>query len=65
VSDNLEQARELFDLADKKNLTLHIGHVERFNGAVQELFKIVEDPIYLEWTHSPAFQIYRVLYNFK
>ena len=47
-TDNLQQARELFGIAEKKNVTLHIGHVERFNGAVQELFKIVKDPIYLE-----------------
>ena len=47
-ANDLNQAHELFDLADKKNLTLHIGHVERFNGAVQELFKIVQDPIFVE-----------------
>jgi predicted dehydrogenase len=47
-SDNLEHARELFDLADRKNLILHIGHVERFNGAVQELHKLVEDPILVD-----------------
>ena len=35
-------------LAEKKNLTLHIGHVERFNGAVQELHKIVTAPIFVE-----------------
>ena len=47
-SDNLEHARELFSLADSKNLILHIGHVERFNGAVQELHKLVDDPILVE-----------------
>ena len=47
-TDDIDQARELFDLAEKKNITLHIGHVERFNGAVQELFKIVKNPVYLE-----------------
>ncbi|KMP11796.1 oxidoreductase [Candidatus Nitromaritima sp. SCGC AAA799-A02] len=47
-TDDLDQARELFDIADQKNLTLHIGHVERFNGAVQELFKIVDNPIFVE-----------------
>ncbi|MDH5762760.1 MAG: Gfo/Idh/MocA family oxidoreductase [Nitrospinota bacterium] len=47
-SDNLEHARELFKLADSKNLILHIGHVERFNGAVQELHKLVDDPILVE-----------------
>ena len=47
-SDNLEHARELFSFADSKNLILHIGHVERFNGAVQELHKLIDDPILVE-----------------
>lgn len=47
-SDNLDQARELFDIASRKKLTLHIGHIERFNGAVQELHKIVSQPIFVE-----------------
>ncbi len=47
-SDNLDHARELFDIADRKNLILHVGHIERFNGAVQELHKIVVDPVYVE-----------------
>jgi len=38
----------LFSLADSKNLILHIGHVERFNGAVQELHKLVDEPILVE-----------------
>jgi predicted dehydrogenase len=54
-TDNLDQARELFDLSEKKNITLHIGHVERFNGAVQELFKIVKNPIYLECRRMSPF----------
>jgi predicted dehydrogenase len=47
-ADDLDQARELFALAEKNNLVLHIGHVERFNGAVQELHKLVEDPVFVE-----------------
>jgi len=47
-ADDLNHARELFDIAAKKKLTLHIGHIERFNGAVQELHKIVTDPIFVE-----------------
>ena len=54
-ADVLAQARELFDIADEKNITLHIGHVERFNGAVQELFKIVKDPIYIECRRMSPF----------
>jgi predicted dehydrogenase len=47
-TNDLDQARELFQIAEDKDLTLHIGHVERFNGAVQELHKIVDAPIFVE-----------------
>ncbi|MFH1612228.1 MAG: Gfo/Idh/MocA family oxidoreductase [bacterium] len=48
ITTNYEEAKELFSLAKEKSLVLHIGHVERFNGAVQELEKIVENPILIE-----------------
>ena len=48
ISDNMDNAKVLFRIAADKGLTLHIGHVERFNGAVQELKKIVKDPILIE-----------------
>jgi predicted dehydrogenase len=37
-------AEKLFELAMKKNVVLQVGHVERFNGAVQELKNIVKNP---------------------
>ncbi|MFA5074894.1 MAG: Gfo/Idh/MocA family oxidoreductase [Candidatus Babeliales bacterium] len=48
ITKNLLQAKELFEIAQKNNLALHIGHVERFNGAVQELKKIIQDPYLIE-----------------
>lgn len=48
ITKNIEQAQELFDIAQEKNLALHIGHVERFNGAVQELKKIINNPYLIE-----------------
>tara|TARA_B100000686_G_C16762110_1_gene959353 strand:+ start:1010 stop:1975 length:966 start_codon:yes stop_codon:yes gene_type:complete len=47
-ANNMQQAAELFEIADQNQLTLHIGHVERFNGAVQELHKIVTSPLFVE-----------------
>jgi predicted dehydrogenase len=35
---------------------LHVGHVERFNGAVQELKNIVRDPILIECRRMGPFQ---------
>jgi predicted dehydrogenase len=48
LTKNLTQAQELFSLAQQKNLTLHVGHVERFNGPVQELKKILNEPFLIE-----------------
>ncbi|MBI5815403.1 MAG: Gfo/Idh/MocA family oxidoreductase [Nitrospinae bacterium] len=48
ICSDLAQAAELFDIADKKGVALHVGHVERFNGAVQELMKVAHDPIFIE-----------------
>ncbi len=48
VTENIEQARELVTIAKRKGLVFQIGHVERFNGAVQELHKIVTNPLIIE-----------------
>lgn len=48
ITTNIEEAQELFEIAMERGLTLHIGHVERFNGAVQELKKIVRNPFLIE-----------------
>lgn len=48
ITTDLDQAKELFDIAISKNLVLHIGHVERFNGAIQEIKKITEKPRFIE-----------------
>lgn len=45
---SLQDAKDLFKTAEENNLTLHIGHVERFNGAVQEIHKIVTEPLFVE-----------------
>ncbi len=44
----LEHAQELAALALEHKVTLHIGHIERFNGAVQELKKIINEPLLIE-----------------
>ena len=48
IAHTMDEARDLFDLAESKNMVLHIGPVERFNGAVQELKKIVHEPLMIE-----------------
>jgi predicted dehydrogenase len=48
IAHTMEEARDLFRLAETCGVVLHIGHVERFNGAIQELKKIVHDPWLIE-----------------
>lgn len=48
ITTDLSQAEELFEIAEKNNVVLNIGHVERFNGAVQELKNIIENPHLIE-----------------
>ncbi|MCU0821564.1 MAG: Gfo/Idh/MocA family oxidoreductase [Spirochaetes bacterium] len=48
VTENIEHARELAGTAKRKGLVFQVGHVERFNGAVQELHKIVVNPLIIE-----------------
>ncbi len=48
VTEKIEQARKLANKAKRKGLVFQVGHVERFNGAVQELHKIVTNPIIIE-----------------
>lgn len=48
MTENVAQARELVELAEKNNKIFQVGHVERFNGAVLELGKIVDKPYLIE-----------------
>ncbi|MDF3820863.1 Gfo/Idh/MocA family oxidoreductase [Leptospira sp. 96542] len=48
ISQTVEEAKELVELANKNKLILQVGHVERFNGAVLELGKIAEHPLMVE-----------------
>ena len=48
MTETYIQAKELQEIVNKKNLILQVGHVERFNGAVQELHHIIEKPCLIE-----------------
>ncbi|TXJ46825.1 Gfo/Idh/MocA family protein [Brachyspira pilosicoli] len=48
MTETYAQAKELQEIVNKKNLILQVGHVERFNGAVQELHHIIEKTYLIE-----------------
>ncbi len=48
MTETYAQAVELEAIVKQKNIILQVGHVERFNGAVQELHHIIEKPYLIE-----------------
>ena len=48
ITDNTEQAKSLVDLAHNKNLVLQVGHIERFNPALQALGEKLTRPRFIE-----------------
>ena len=48
MTDSSEQAAELCELAQKKNLVLQVGHVERFNPVFSFLQTVATEPKFIE-----------------
>jgi predicted dehydrogenase len=48
ICEKLTEADELIELAQKKNLVLQVGFVERFNPAIMALGKVIGKPMFIE-----------------
>lgn len=48
ITATLAQATKLIDLAEKKNLKLQVGHVERFNSAFGAIKSFAANPLFVE-----------------
>lgn len=48
ITANTEEAEELLRIASDRNLILQVGHIERFNGAVQHVAEMICDPIFIQ-----------------
>jgi len=48
ITEKIEEAEELVDYAKKSGILLQVGHVERFNPALTEARKIIENPRFIE-----------------
>ncbi len=48
ITATLPEAQALVDTATAKNLRLQVGHLERFNPAVQDLSKRIDGPLFIE-----------------
>jgi predicted dehydrogenase len=48
ITETIEQAEQLVDLAKKKGLILQVGHLERFNPAVEAVENMISEPKFIE-----------------
>jgi len=48
IAETVEQAEELTALAKKKDLVLGVGHLERFNPAIEFVNQKVKNPLFIE-----------------
>ena len=48
ITETVEQAEQLVDLARKNGLLLQVGHLERFNPAVEVVENMISDPKFIE-----------------
>jgi len=48
ITKTLKEAEELIKIADKNHLILQVGHVERFNSAIQAIEKLSNKPRFIE-----------------
>ena len=48
IANKLNQAEEIAALAEKKNLLVQVGHIERFNAAVRAVQPHIKNPRFIE-----------------
>ncbi len=48
ISTNLEEANRLIELAKENNVILAVGHLERFNPAIEYIRPLIKRPLFIE-----------------
>jgi predicted dehydrogenase len=48
ITETMEQGEKLVDIAGKKGLILQVGHLERFNPAVEAIENVISEPKFIE-----------------
>ncbi|MBT8380653.1 MAG: Gfo/Idh/MocA family oxidoreductase [Ignavibacteria bacterium] len=48
ITASIKEAKELVELAEKKKLTLQVGHIERFNPALVSMEKYIDNPMFIQ-----------------
>lgn len=57
ITETVEQAEQLVNAAKKNKLILHVGHLERFNPAVEALENLISEPRFIEVQRLGSFSV--------
>lgn len=55
IASTVDQAREMIELAHEKDLTLQVGHIERFSAAIRKLREMLTAPRFVECLRQGPF----------
>jgi len=55
ITETVEQATTLINIAKQKNLVLQVGHIERFNSVMIEIDELLNQPQFIESTRLAPF----------
>ncbi len=56
MTNTVEEAQELIDIAKKNNCIIQVGHIERFNPTINKLNSFIKNPHYIEIERLAPFQ---------
>ena len=56
MTNNVEEAQELIDIAKKKNLIIQVGHIERFNPVVRAVEPFLQAPKFIECHRAGSYK---------
>ena len=56
ITETLDQADALIDIAEEKGCVLQVGHLERFNPAVHAVKDLVDNPMFIESNRLSLYQ---------
>jgi predicted dehydrogenase len=57
MTETVEQADELIDIAARKKVVLQVGHIERFNPAVTAITSLIKKPRYITAERAAPFTV--------
>ena len=55
ITETVEEARELIELARQRQRVLQVGHIERFNAVMMDIDEILDRPRFIESTRLAPF----------